>query len=139
MKGNAQSFSVDYDAIDNSDILNILTYLMIKNNIDYWIILMIKNYWAFTGVLASIANTAGHTKYVSLNNQQCMNQTILVNLHHNEFIEGLHYYHFTFNLDRCMGSCDNFNDRCIYDRYFLSRTYAFQTKQKIWIWVFLIW
>ena len=54
----------------------------------------------FTGVLAGIVNTLGHTKCVSLKNQQCMNQTILVNLHCNEYIEGLHYYPFAFNLDR---------------------------------------
>ena len=32
-KGNMSHFSVDYDAIDKSDILNIHNYLMIRNNI----------------------------------------------------------------------------------------------------------
>ena len=32
-KGNVYNFSVDYDAIHNSDILDIHKYLMIKNNI----------------------------------------------------------------------------------------------------------
>ena len=32
-KGNVYDFSVDYDAIDKSDILNIHKYLMIKNSI----------------------------------------------------------------------------------------------------------
>lgn len=89
-KYKVHNFSLDYDPSDKSNILNILMYIMIKNNIDYWLILMIKNYWVITGVLPSIVNTLGHTKCVSLNNQQCMNQTILVNLHHNEYIEGLH-------------------------------------------------
>ena len=33
LKGNVYDFSVDYDAIDKSNILNIHKYLMIKNNI----------------------------------------------------------------------------------------------------------
>ena len=32
-KRNAYDFSVDYDAIDKSDISNIYKYLMVKNNI----------------------------------------------------------------------------------------------------------
>ena len=32
-KGNAYDFSVDYNSIDKSDILNIHKYLMVKNNI----------------------------------------------------------------------------------------------------------
>ena len=34
LKGNAYDFSVDYNSIDKSDILNILKDLMIKNNIN---------------------------------------------------------------------------------------------------------
>ena len=33
IKGNVYAFSVDYSAIDKSNILNIHKYLMIKNNI----------------------------------------------------------------------------------------------------------
>ena len=33
LKGNVYDFSVDYDSIDKSDILNIHKYLMTKNNI----------------------------------------------------------------------------------------------------------
>ena len=33
LKGNMYDISVDYDAIDKSDILNIHKYLMAKNNI----------------------------------------------------------------------------------------------------------
>ena len=32
-KGNVYDFSVDYEAIDKSNILNIHKYLMIKNNL----------------------------------------------------------------------------------------------------------
>ena len=31
-KGNVYAFSVDYNTIDESDILNIHQYLMVKNN-----------------------------------------------------------------------------------------------------------
>ena len=32
LKGNVYDFSVDYNVIDKSDILNIHKYLMVKNN-----------------------------------------------------------------------------------------------------------
>ena len=41
--------------------------------------------------LASIVNTPNHTKYISLNNQQCMTQPTLINPHPNEYIERLHH------------------------------------------------
>ena len=33
-------------------------------------------------------------------NQKCTNQPTLINLHPNEYIQGLHYYPFAINLDR---------------------------------------
>ena len=39
-------------------------------------------------------------------NQQCMTQPTLINLHPNKYIEGLRYYPSTVNLDRYMGSCN---------------------------------
>ena len=33
LKGNLYDFSIDYNAIDKSDILNVHKYLMVKNNI----------------------------------------------------------------------------------------------------------
>ena len=33
LKGNVYNFSVNYNAIDKSDKLNILKYLMVKNNV----------------------------------------------------------------------------------------------------------
>ena len=60
--------------------------------------------------LLSIVNNADHIKYMSLNNQQCMTQTTLINLHPIEYIDGLRYYPFAGNLDRCKGSCNTFND-----------------------------
>ena len=44
----------------------------------------------FNRSLASIVNTSDSTKCISLNNQHCMTQSTLINLHPNEYIEGLH-------------------------------------------------
>ena len=43
----------------------------------------------FSGSLASIVNTSNHIKCISLNNQQCMAQLTLANLHPIEYTEGL--------------------------------------------------
>ena len=64
----------------------------------------------FSESLASIFNASSHTKSISLNNQQCMTQTTLINLHLNEHTQGLRYYAFAVNLDRCTGSCNTLND-----------------------------
>ena len=39
----------------------------------------------FSGFLASIVNAPDHIKFKSLNNQQCMTQPTLVNLHPNKY------------------------------------------------------
>ena len=59
----------------------------------------------FSKCLSSIANTADLMKCLSLNNQQCKTQPTFINLHANNYIEGLHYYSFPVNLDRCVGNC----------------------------------
>ena len=56
----------------------------------------------FIRLLTRIAKVSNHTKYISLNNQQCMNQTTFINLHPKECTRGLRYYPFTVNLDRCV-------------------------------------
>ena len=35
-----------------------------------------------------------------------MTQPILINLHSNEYSQGIHYYPFVVKLDRCFGSCN---------------------------------
>ena len=63
------------------------------------------------GLLATVvANTSSHTKCVNLSNQKCMAQPIIINLHPNEYNQGLHYYSFVVNLDRCVGNCNTLND-----------------------------
>ena len=39
----------------------------------------------FVVLLTSAVNTSNHTKCVSLNNQKCMTQPTLINLHSNEY------------------------------------------------------
>ena len=43
----------------------------------------------FIRLLTSIVNASNHTKCVSLNNQQCMTQPSLINLHPNKYSQGL--------------------------------------------------
>ena len=67
-------------------------------------------------------NVSNHAKCVSLNIQQCMIQPTLINIHPNEDTEGLHYYPFAVNLDRCVQSCNALND--------LSNRLCMQSKTK---------
>ena len=64
----------------------------------------------FIGLLAGLVNGSNHTKYVSLSNQKCIIQPILINLHPNEYSQEFHYYQFAIKLDRCVGSCNTLND-----------------------------
>ena len=57
-------------------------------------------------LLTSLAYVSSHTKYVSLNNQQCKILLTLINLHPIEYTQGLRYYPFVVNLDRYVGSCN---------------------------------
>ena len=61
-------FSVDYNATDKSDILNIQKYLMVKNMIIFWLIVQVFiGFLCFSKSLSSIANTPDHVKCISLN------------------------------------------------------------------------
>ena len=64
----------------------------------------------FIGLLPSIGNAYNHTKFVSLNNQQCMIQPALINFHPYQHNHSLRYYHFVVNLDRHVGLCNTFNE-----------------------------
>ena len=54
---------------------------------------------SFSRSLVRTVNVSDHTKCVSLNNQQYMTQPMLINLHPNEYGQGLIYYLFAINLD----------------------------------------
>ena len=66
--------SVDYNSIDNSDILNIHKYFMVKNDIKKCLG-KLKNF--FVILLTSIVSASNHTKCISLSNQKCMTQPTL--------------------------------------------------------------
>ena len=61
-------------------------------------------------LLTSIVNASDNAKCISLNRQECMAHTTLIDLHPNEYIQELHYYPFVVNLDRCTGYCNTLND-----------------------------
>ena len=77
----------------------------------------------FIGLLIGLVNGSNHTKCFLLNNQKCMIQPTLFNLHLNEYSQEFHYSQFLVTWDRCSGSCNTIND--------LSNKYAFQIKLKI--------
>ena len=65
----------------------------------------------FIRLLASIVvNASSHTICVFLSNQKYEIQSTLINLHHDEYSQKLYYYPFAVKLDRCVGSCNTFND-----------------------------
>ena len=64
----------------------------------------------FNKSLSNIDNPPDQVKCISLNNQQCIVQFTLVNLHPSKYNEGLRYFPFAVNLDRCMESCNSLND-----------------------------
>ena len=64
----------------------------------------------FIGLVTSIVNASNHTKCVSSSNQKCTTQPTLINLHPNQYTQGLRYYPFAVNLDRCVGSYNTLND-----------------------------
>ena len=64
----------------------------------------------FSGSSTSLVNAPDHMKCISLNNQQCMTQPTFINLYTNVYTQGLCYYPFAVNLERCMGSCNTLTD-----------------------------
>ena len=46
----------------------------------------------FIVLLNKIVNGSNYTKCVSLSNQKCMTQHIIINLHPNEYSLEIHYY-----------------------------------------------
>ena len=77
----------------------------------------------FSRSLAGIVNASDRVKFMSLNNQQYMTQPTLINLYPNEYIQGLGYNPFAFNLDRYMRSCNTVTD--------LSNRKSFQQNRRL--------
>ena len=64
----------------------------------------------FIGLLTGKVNGFNHTKCVSLNNQKCMTQPTLINLHPSDYSREFRYYPFLVRLYRCVGICNTLND-----------------------------
>ena len=64
----------------------------------------------FIVLLSNIVNASNHTICVSLSNQKCEIQPILINLHPNQHSQEFHYPPFLVKLDRRFGSCNTLND-----------------------------
>ena len=101
LKGVVKCFFIDFNPIDNNDILDIHKYLM-KRTWQKIMFALIKQ--IFIGLLTRLVNGSNHTKCVWLRNQKCIIQPTLINLHPNECSSEFHYYPFTVKLDRCVGS-----------------------------------
>ena len=56
----------------------------------------------FIRLLTSIIKDSSHTKCVFLTSQKCTTKPTLINLHPNQYTQGLCYYPFAVNLDRCV-------------------------------------
>ena len=91
-------YSVDYNSIDKSDILNIHKYLITRNNIKFSLIKQLLI------VLLSFSESLAcdRTKYLFLNDESCMIRLTLIDLSPVE----LKYYPFMISLDKCSESCN---------------------------------
>ena len=61
-------------------------------------------------MLTSIVDVSNHTRCISLNNQQCKTQPILIILLPKEYIQGLCYNPFGLNWEISRVSCNPLND-----------------------------
>ena len=64
----------------------------------------------FIILLAGIIIASNHTKCLSLSNQKCEIQPILININPNEYSQKFHCYPFVAKLDKYVGSCNTLND-----------------------------
>ena len=99
LKGNVYDFSIDYNGTDKSDILNIHKYLVVKNNIMFWLVKQV-----FIVLLSFSGSLA--TKCVSVNNEPCRTRPTLIDLNHVKF----NYYPFRTSLDKCNESRNAVDD-----------------------------
>ena len=61
----------------------------------------------FIGLLTGRVNGSNHTKCVSLSNQKCMTQPILINLHPNEYSQEFHNHPLALKLHKCVNTLSN--------------------------------
>ena len=65
---------------------------------------------SFSESIASMANVSNFITCISLNNQPCMTRPTVIDLNLDEYNQGLRYYQFMVNLDRCNGNGNTFYD-----------------------------
>ena len=63
-------------------------------------------------LVRNLLSSTNHAKCMSFTNQKCMAQPTINNLYPNEYTQGLHYYPFVVNLDRCVRKCNTLNGWC---------------------------
>ena len=64
----------------------------------------------FIGLLIGLVNWYNHTKCISLRNEKCQIQPILINLYCNGYSQEFQYHPFAVELNRFVGSCSTLND-----------------------------
>ena len=107
--GCVYDFSIDYDAIKASDILDIHKYLIEKNKI---IVKVLKMFKFMKQIFASILMFFGSLssvnllECVSMNNQECKVRPEIVNINSNEPL----FNPFSIKTSKCSGSCNNINN-----------------------------
>ena len=103
--GYVNDFSVDYDATDFDDIVDIHNYLMKKKHIvnkDVWI--YYKNIF-LTVLLCVNLLTANSLSCISMKNQECKTRPKVVNVNGDEPV----FFLFIIKTSKCSGSCNNIN------------------------------
>ena len=104
--GYVYDFSVDFDATDVDDILDIHKYLMKKNNIVQMKIFGFVKKLFFVGltILSDFAN-ANLLSCISINNQECKTRPQVVKVNGDEPV----FFPFGIETSKCSGSCNNIN------------------------------
>ena len=60
-------------------------------------------------LLSNMVNGSNHTKCISLNNQKCIIQPTLINMHSKKYSQEFYYHPFAGKLDKCVGNYDTLN------------------------------
>ena len=79
LNGTVNNFLVEHNSIKKEETFVIHIYLMVKNN-KKCLGFLKKVYWTST------IDTSNHARCVSLNNQKCIMQPALTNLHPKKFL-----------------------------------------------------
>ena len=112
--GYVYDFSIDYDATDADDIVDMHTYLIKKIAWSKWRYLDLLKSRFFVGltILSSFTNTnslnAIPLSCISINNQECKTRPQVVSVNGDEPV----FFPFSIETSKCSGSCNNINYPC---------------------------